>query len=82
MIRKSGYRFSEKIMLKQDARGPLEENHMPNRGELARAKPRSSTAAAAVPADAWPIVGFCALGFLMSIFAASSGGIELIHRIF
>jgi hypothetical protein len=61
--------------------GHLEENDMPNRGELARATRRPSTAAAA-PADAWPIVGFCALGFLMSIFAASSGAIELIHRIF
>ena len=55
---------------------------MPNRGELGRATRRPSTVAAAVPADAWPIVGFCALGFLMSIFAASTGGIELIHRIF
>jgi hypothetical protein len=55
---------------------------MPNRGELAPAQRRPSTAAAAAPADAWPIVGFCALGFLMSIFVASSGGIELLHRIF
>ena len=55
---------------------------MPNRGELGRALRRPSTLAVAAPADAWPIVGFCALGFLMSIFAASSGWIALIHRIF
>jgi hypothetical protein len=55
---------------------------MPNRGELARAKRRPSTVAAAAPADAWPIVGFCALGFLISICVAASTGIGLIHRIF
>jgi hypothetical protein len=41
---------------------------MPNRGELAvRAVPPDSTAA---EADAWLIIGLCAIGFLISSYLA------------
>lgn len=55
---------------------------MPNRGELAPATRRPSTVAVAVPADAWPVVGFCALGFAMTILVASSGAVALMHGMF
>jgi len=45
---------------------------MPNRGELAIPTRRPDSAAAAVPGDAWPIVGFCAFGALMTIYMAVS----------
>jgi len=55
---------------------------MPNRRELAPLKRRPSTVAAAKPSDAWPIVGFCALGFLMSVFVAvSSIGFDAMRHI-
>jgi hypothetical protein len=51
----------------------LQENAMPNRGELAGVKRRPlAVAAAASPADAWPVIGFCALGLMMSVGAALS----------
>jgi hypothetical protein len=54
---------------------------MPNRGELAGPTRRPSTVAAAVPADAWPVVGFCALGFLMSIALAVSSFGAILPRL-
>ncbi len=47
---------------------------MPNRAELAL-PPVGWQSAAAVPDDAWTVIGFCAIGGLLSIcFAASSLG--------
>lgn len=55
---------------------------MPNRGELAAPKRRPSTLAVAAPADAWPIVGFCTFGFLMSLcLAVSSFGGSALPRL-
>jgi hypothetical protein len=45
---------------------------MPNRGELAGVKRRPLAVAAVSPADAWPVIGFCALGLMMSVGAALS----------
>ena len=43
---------------------------MPNRGEIEVPSRRRYSRAVAAQADAWPIIGFCALGALMSIYAA------------
>jgi len=57
---------------------------MPNRGELAipamrAAKPATAAASAN---DAWTIIGFCAIGWLISIYvAASSLGIDAVPRL-
>jgi hypothetical protein len=54
---------------------------MPNRGELAVPAMRAATA---VPAagDAWTVIGFCAIGWLISIFAAiSSLGLDAVPRL-
>jgi hypothetical protein len=50
---------------------------MPNRGELAIPMRRPSTKAVAAQADAWPIVAFCTLGFMMSLYmAVTSMGLD------
>lgn len=55
---------------------------MPNRGELPHPAMRTKSAAA-TPDDAWPVVAFCVLGFLISItMAISSFGIEAVPRLF
>jgi hypothetical protein len=55
---------------------------MPNRTELAPPKRRPSTMAVARTGDAWPVVGFCALGFLTSVFVAvSSIGLDAVRHI-
>jgi hypothetical protein len=57
---------------------------MPNRGELAMPAVRAATGAAATAAaaDAWTIIGFCAIGWLMSIFAAVSAlGFDAVPRL-
>jgi hypothetical protein len=55
---------------------------MPNRGELPNPAMRVKSAAAA-PDDAWPIVSFCALGFLISItMAFSAMGLDAVARQF
>jgi len=41
---------------------------MPNRDELAISIGRPNTVAPAVTADAWPIVCFCTLGALMTLY--------------
>lgn len=47
---------------------------MPNRGELAtpamRAAKSIDRSAEAESGDAWTIIGFCAIGWLLSIYAA------------
>jgi hypothetical protein len=54
---------------------------MPNRGELAKpAPPAAKTAATAE--DAWTIIGFCAFGWLMSIYmAVSTLGADAVPRL-
>jgi hypothetical protein len=57
---------------------------MPNRGELAMPAVCAATGAAATAAaaDAWTIIGFCAIGWLMSIFAAVSAlGFDAVPRL-
>ncbi len=44
---------------------------MPNRGELAKPTARAAKAAATVD-DAWAVIGFCTIGWLMSVYAAVS----------
>lgn len=44
---------------------------MPNRGELARPAARAPTGAVKAD-DAWAVIGFCAIGWLLSIYAAIS----------
>jgi hypothetical protein len=53
---------------------------MPNRGELAGLRVR---VAKAEPADdAWTIIGFCAIGWLMSIyFAVETLGVDAVPRL-
>jgi hypothetical protein len=52
---------------------------MPNRGELAI--PAVHAASAATTADAWTVIGFCAIGWLLSIYAAvSTFGIDALPR--
>jgi len=54
---------------------------MPNRGELAAPVVRAAKAPAE-SSDAWTVVGFCAIGWLMSIFAAiSSLGFDAIPKL-
>jgi len=50
---------------------PSQENDMPNRGELPNPR-RAKDAVAPGPSDAWPIICFCAVGALMSIYMAVS----------
>jgi hypothetical protein len=55
---------------------------MPNRGELANPAMRAARTAAAAADDAWTIIGFCAIGWLMSIYAAvSSLGFDAVPRL-
>ena len=55
---------------------------MPNRGELPNPAMRVKSAAA-TPDDAWPVVAFYALGFLISItMAVSALGLDAIPRVF
>jgi hypothetical protein len=55
---------------------------MPNRGELPNPAMRVKSVAA-TPDDAWPVVAFCALGFLISItMAVSALGLDAIPRAF
>ena len=55
---------------------------MPNRGELPHPAMRAKSAAA-TPDDAWPVVAFCALGFLISItMAVSALGLDAMSRVF
>jgi hypothetical protein len=49
----------------------LQENEMPNRGEFVRVKGRVKVATAPAP-TAWPIVAFCALGFVLSLGEAAT----------
>jgi hypothetical protein len=42
---------------------------MPNRGELPNPAIRAKSAAA-TPDNAWPVLAFCAIGFLISIYLA------------
>jgi hypothetical protein len=56
---------------------------MPNRSELAipvrAAKP---TTAAASANDAWAIIGFCAIGWLISIYVATASlGLDAVPRL-
>ena len=54
---------------------------MPNRGELAMPRVHAAKAVAAAD-DAWTIIGFCAIGWLMSIYAAvSSLGFDAVPRL-
>jgi hypothetical protein len=60
---------------------PSQEHDMPNRGELAMPAVCAATGAATA-ADAWTIIGFCAIGWLMSIFAAVSAlGFDAVPRL-
>jgi hypothetical protein len=53
---------------------------MPNRGELPNPR-RPKDAIAPSPSDAWPIICFCAVGALMSIYmAVSYVGIDAVPR--
>jgi hypothetical protein len=55
---------------------------MPNRGELGNPMRRPSTVALAVSDDAWPIVCFCTVGSLMTLYMAiSSVGIDAVPRL-
>jgi hypothetical protein len=56
---------------------------MPNRGELAipvrAAKPATAAASAN---DAWTIIGFCAIGWLTSIYVATASlGLDAVPRL-
>lgn len=53
-------------------RGCLQENEMPNRGELVRVKGKPAIAAAPAPADARPVIAFCAIGFIVTIGATAA----------
>jgi hypothetical protein len=60
--------------------------NMPNRGELAmpavRAARRTAESAHAESGDAWTVIGFCAIGWLLSIFAAvSTLGVDAVPRL-
>jgi hypothetical protein len=56
---------------------------MPNRGELAIPAARAAKSAAAPAAgDAWTVIGFCAIGWLLSIYAAvATLGIDALPRL-
>jgi hypothetical protein len=51
--------------------GHHKEHDMPNRGELAKPIAHAAKAAAAAD-DAWTVIGFCAIGWLLSIYMAVS----------
>jgi hypothetical protein len=54
---------------------------MPNRGELAGPRVRVTKAEPAAD-DAWTIIGFCAIGWLMSIyFAVETLGVDAVPRL-
>jgi hypothetical protein len=54
---------------------------MPNRGELPNPR-RAKDTVAPGPSDAWPIICFCAVGALMSIYmAVSYVGIDAVPRL-
>lgn len=54
---------------------------MPNRGELAMPAARA-TRSNATPSDAWTVIGFCAIGWLLSIYVvASTLGIDAVPRL-
>ena len=54
---------------------------MPNRGELPHPAMRAKSVAA-TPKEVWSIVGFCALGFLISIsVAVTSSGLATVPRL-
>jgi len=57
---------------------------MPNRGELAMPAVRAAKTAAATATanDAWTVIGFCAIGWLMSVYmAVSSLGFDAVPRL-
>ncbi|MGA2893995.1 MAG: hypothetical protein ABSE22_14085 [Xanthobacteraceae bacterium] len=55
---------------------------MPNRDVLANPTRRPGTVAAAVSTDAWPVVCFCTLGALMTLYMAiCSSGIDAVPRL-
>jgi hypothetical protein len=55
---------------------------MPNRSELAMPAVRAANGATAASGDAWTIIGFCTVGWLISIFAAvSSLGFDAVPRL-
>jgi hypothetical protein len=55
---------------------------MPNRGELPHPARREKSVVA-TPREVWPIVGFCALGFLISIsVAVTASGLATAPRLF
>jgi hypothetical protein len=54
---------------------------MPNRGELAGLRIRVAKAEPAAD-DAWTIIGFCAIGWLISIyFATMTFGVDAMPRL-
>jgi hypothetical protein len=54
--------------------------NMPNRSELAA--PAARVAATATVADAWTVIGFCTIGWLISIYAAVSAvGVDAVPRL-
>jgi hypothetical protein len=54
---------------------------MPNRGELADLRVRVTRAEPAAD-DAWTIIGFCAIGWLISIyFATATLGVDAVPRL-
>jgi hypothetical protein len=60
--------------------------NMPNRGELAmpavRAAKSTDRSAKAESGDAWTIIGFCAIGWLLSIYAAvATLGVDAVPRL-
>ncbi len=55
---------------------------MPNRGELAMPAARAVKSPAAAPGDAWTVIGFCAIGWLVSIYAAvATFGVDALPRL-
>jgi len=54
---------------------------MPNRGELAIPAVRAAKSAP-TSGDAWAVIGFCAIGWLLSICAAiSTFGVDAVPRL-
>jgi hypothetical protein len=63
-----------------DAR-PSQEHDMPNRGELAIPAVPAAKAATASN-DAWTIISFCVIGWLISIYVATASlGIDAVPRL-
>ena len=53
---------------------------MPNRSELAA--PAARVAAKTTVEDAWMVIGFCTIGWLISIYAAVSAlGVDAVPRL-